>query len=114
MALKDAAQKVQDGFRFKLKDISPLLVDYPNLDTPKYQALLNEWSENCTKHILQTFSAVTKASASYAQEFDVALNQNPELAAIFKESEDFHFEMQAKDIRENPESTKYRTTPKTW
>lgn len=106
--------KIENGFRFTIKDISPLLAKYPNLEEPKYKKLLDEWSEECTKHILQTYSAVVKSLSVYAHEFDLAMNTNPELAASYRESEEFHMATVAKDIRENPESTRFRTTPRMW
>lgn len=113
LALGAAAAKVEDGFRFKLTDISKNLKDYPNLTKEPFASRLKEWEENATKHILQTYSAVTKSLASYSHSFDKVMNRNPELAALFKEGEDFHNESQAREIRENP-NTKIRTKPYTW
>lgn len=109
-ALRTEQKKVEDGFRFQLVDISRNLKEYPNLGRPEFAKRVNEWEENCTKHILQTLSAVTKSLAS---QFDRILNENPELATVFKEGEDFHMEAQSREIRENP-NTKIRTLPVTW
>lgn len=106
--------KTGNGFLFTLDHIHPVLKKYPNVDVSPYKEQLEEWSKECTRHILQTFGAVTGSLASYAQEFDLKMNEIPDLAAIFKESEAHHLEAQARDIRENPGTTKYRTTPITW
>lgn len=113
-AFNKAIRKTDDGFRFTLAHIHPQLLKYPNVDASPYKERLEEWSRTATKHILTTMGAVTGALAAYAHEWDKSMNSQPDLAEAFNEGEEFHHLAQSKDIRENPDNTRYRTKPYTW
>lgn len=112
-SFEEAAVKVGNGFRFDLKHINPNLAKYPGLTNEKYANQLKEWSNECTRHLLQTYGALTESLAAYATQWDASLNAIPDLAEAFKAGEEFHRQAQAIDIRENP-NTRLRTKPVTW
>lgn len=109
-ALQDGVQRISvEGFRFDLGSINEVLKKYPNVDKPEFRKRLDDLFETASVHILQMVGAVTGGLVAQAQKFDQALNEVPELAAIFREQEQVHQEKVARE-----EAVKPSYAPRKW
>lgn len=102
-ALEAGIVKIQDeGVRFGLASIDPILPEYPNVTKPVFKRRLDDLFEKATHHILQMTAAVTGALLAYSEKLDEALNEVPELAQVFADQEVLHQEKIAQEEAEKP------------